>query len=526
MKIITAVIMMFFCPLLLTAQETRTGDVLLPEIRLSISDESEVPLRSETNSLFRDEDTNRSRINMEELARARTVEKLRVEFNEEKQKDNVSMSSVRVSYGMYDNLLSGVYLGNRTGDINYIFSYLRNRRGSLAHDTNQYFNTELQIDNLYANAVYTLSNNLMLSLQVGYNVRDNGLWNNTSFITESRTSIPILASVAYSKDAVENFRMEMGYDYFSLVHKSQTLYERTGLWDGYLGFRYEWDFSRDNFIKLKGQYQFSDVNTIYQHSGLLGALFKFPWTAAFAFELGGDVFFYTYKDFFWYPTAVLTLKQGPAFNMKLGITGKQEYLSSDRLESEDQVDFETNMPAEKWSGFVQLQFSPLRSVSMKGRVSYDYHMSYLNYTLNSQSLYALLPLTNVGSIEAEALLEFLPLDNQTNSLSFNLSYRYHMADRTGLLLEPLHEAVLMADYKHYIWGTELSTRLTYRDSYNLSTTLVAGSSILWDITLSQQIGKNLVAEAAFENILNQDIIRRLSAPEGGFRFSAGFKVLI
>lgn len=503
----------------------RSDKILLPDVDLRIEDESEVPLKDQTQNLLKDGAIDYGSINMEELSRTKTSDKFKSEIRDERKKEDFSLSAFKFYYGLYQNLIADINLGKRMGDLNYLLTYLRNNRGSLGYDTNTYFNTEQEIDDLNLDVIYSLSTNLDLNAMLGYYVRNNGLYTNTVNLSESKMNIPVRLGALYNMSVNSSLKVSADYNNLFLNHKLYAGYDQKYLWDTGLNADFEANWSKDNFLKLTGQYLYGNYNRDELHFGRIRFIDKFPLLNVIALQAGAEVDFYSTKGIFWYPNLMAFFRYSDVISLKAGVYGQQANILTDRYVNENQIDYRPCAPEERWIFLFSATFSPMRWLKLKGNVSYNAYANYINYAyVPASDLYVFSSVTNIGILETEAVAEIVPFEN----LSINGSYRLRLPFAADLLFFNYHTVYAEVVFRYPDWGFEAGTRLTFRDRTlaSLSPATYFDPSLTWDLNVSQSVNKDIFLEVKLNNLLNQPVFEKPDIPSGGFRFIAGVRILL
>jgi hypothetical protein len=510
----------------------RRGEILLPDVKLSIEDESEVPLQAQTNAVLDDEKLDvGGRTDLSELTKTHGSEKYLLDIgNEEQKKDQFSLSTFNIWYGMFDNLDTELTVGKRAGNVNYLLSYDRNRCGDagiMGSNWNSFYNTEISSDNLSADLIYFLSNNVELDASLGYQDFERGLFTNRFNTTESREYVPVKVSASCNFDVFYSLKGELSYQYLDFQHKLADSYDTHNLNDVTATGTFDASWGRNNFLKVVGDYLFSYYDTNAEHTGHLGALDRFFILPSLDMELGGDIYATTVTSFFWYPTASLYYKYQNILNLQLGMTGSRDALNINRWNETEQTEFSPGLPTESWRFLMTLAFTPVRYFTLRGGVFYDIQYHYASTVYDSSTdLYAFQDMTNLNMVSAETKLDFLPLDNTTNTLMITASYRYRMPDRQGLLFLPQNTASAMLSYRQNQVGFEFQTSFSYSDIMLTSPGVWEQVKLLWDAGVTQSLNKDIYLEFQVRNILNQNYFERPGIPTGGISVNGGVKFLL
>lgn len=503
----------------------RSDKILLPDVDLHIEDESEIPLKDQTQRLLKDNAVDYGSVNMEELSRAKASDKFKSEIKDERKKEDFSLSAFKFYYGLYQNFIADINIGKRAGNLNYLLTYLRNNRGSTGYHTNTYFNTEQEIDDLNLDLIYSLSTNLDLNAMFGYYVRNNGLYTNTSNLSESKMNIPVRLGALYNMGVNSSLKVTADYDNLLLSHKLHSGYEQKYLWDAGLNAEFEANWSKDNFLKMTGQYLYGNYNSDTLHFGRIRFIDKFPLLNVIALQVGAEVDLYNTKGLFWTPNLMFFYRYSDVISMKFGWYGQQANLSADRYVNENQIDYRYCDPEERWIFLFSVVYSPMQWLKLKGSTSYNAYWNYVNYAyVPVTDLYVFSSVSNIGIIEAEGGVEIIPFEN----LSVSGSYRLRLPLASGLVFFNYHTASVEAVFRYPDWGFEAGTKITFRDRIftGISESSYFDPTLTWDLNASQALNKDVFLELKLNNLLNQPVFERPDIPVGGFRFIAGVRILL
>ncbi len=525
---------LIFCSVILYAEDTNTtkkelleekdnSKIIIPDVKLSIEDESEVPLKNDNGSILTNRASDYGRIDIEELSKTKASDKFKSEMLKERKKEDFSMSTFKMFYGLYDNIIAEMNTGKRSGNFNYLVTYLRNTRGNVGYQGQSYFNTEMNIDDLNGDLIYSVSSNLDLTGSFGYYVRDIGLFTNETNITETKKNVPLRLGTLYNFNINTTLKGSAYYNYLDLTHKMISGYDTKNLWEAGCDIDFESNWSRDNFLKLSGKYSYSSFSNDILHFGRFSVLNKFPVFSNISFQAGLEFDVYNYKGFFWYPNIMLFYKYSGILSMKAGLYGEQNNLSLEKLVNENQIDYRFTYPEEKWVYLYSIQYSPVQFINLRGNASYQQYYSYMNYAYMPESgLYSFSSISNVNVLEIEGILELIAFD----SLILNASYIFRLPSETNLLFFSQNQVSINVEYNYADWGFTAGTRLTYKDSQKYQTDAYFDPRLIWDISLSQAVSKDISIELLFKNILNQNNFERPDIPAGGFSVNAGVRIIL
>jgi hypothetical protein len=504
-------------------QDRKSDKIIIPDVNIQIEDESSIPISNRKDNLLKDSLLDFGKIDREELSKTRSSEKFKTEMAEERRKENFTVSDFKIYYGRYENFLAGVNIGKNVGSFNYLLTYLRNKRASVGYNDEKYYNTELEVDDLNADFIYSLSTNMDLNASVGYYVRNVGLYTNASNISENKINIPSRLAWLYHLSLNSILKLEGDFNQLQLSHKTYAGYDAKNLWDlsGALNFESNW--SRDNFLKIGAKYTYNSYHNDTFHFGQFTLSDKFPLFNFLAIQAGAELNLYSYKDVFWYPMLVAFYQYSDVINLRAGITGRQENISTERLLPENQIDYQFCDPEERWILFFAANYSPWKWIILKGMLSYNDYHHYAAYAYRSDNnLYVFSSLTNVNTLEAEFSIEMIAFEN----LKLGVSYLFKLPSLNNLLFFDYNTASASVAYKYPDWGFDISTRLSYKGAVLYSDQSSFDPKWIWDAEVSQAITKEISAEIKLNNILNQKDFVRPSSPEGGFVFSLGVRVLL
>lgn len=497
--------------------------IVIPDIKFSIEDESEVPLRVQDKSTLKDSQPDYGKINMDELSRSKVSDKFKTELKDERRREDFSLSAFKFYYGRYENLLADINIGKKTGNLNYLISYLRNKRASVGHDTNLLFNTEMEVDDLYADFIYSITTNVDLSANFGYYVRDIGLYTNPYILNENKINIPAKLGFTSSFGANSLLRGDINFNFLKLNQKYTAFYDTKNLWDSGLDLSYDMYWGRDNFLKATGKYTYFNYQSDILHFGRISFTDRFPILSSFSLQAGADVSFYSYKNVFWFPTLLAVYKYSNILSFKAGITGDQNNTTIERYMKENQLEYQRTDPDEKWIFTAGASYSPVQIVNFRGALSYQAYSSMVNYGYNaSNDMYFYRTISNTGLIQLDAAAEYLPVENFIISASYSLK----LPLTNDLYFVSTHTAGLNLDYQNTELGLGTGTRIAYMDSTVYRQGLTLAPSLIWDINLTKTINRDIIFEIKLNNLLNQIYFEKPDIPGGGFSFNGGIRVLL
>jgi len=504
-------------------QEKSGEKIIIPDVKINIEDESTIPIEKQETSILKDKISNYGRIDVEELTKSKASDKFKSELSKERQKEDFSLSTFKFYYGMFNNIIAEMNTGRRSGNLNYLITYLRNKHDSLGYMNNTYFNTEMNIDDLNGDIIYSVSSNVDLSTSAGYYTREIGLYNSPINITESKNNIPARFGILYNADINTMLKGDIYYNYLYLNHKMGTNYNAKNLQEAGTTLDLETHWSRDNFLKISGKYEYSCFNEDKFHFGKISAINKMPLFSSLSIQFGLEADIYNYKGMFWAPNFMVFYKYSTVLSMKGGIYGEQNNLSTEKILNENQIDYQQTLPEEKWVYLYSIQYSPFQFINLRANVSFHQYQNYLNYEyIPETDLYVFSAISNIGVVQAEGIIELIAFEN----LILNASYVFRQPDYDKLLFFNYQSASIGLEYTYQPWGFSFNTRLTYRDAEKYLRDAYLDPKLIWDINMSQAISKDFYIELMLKNILNQEYFERPRVPMGGFSINAGVRILL
>lgn len=510
-----------------TNRSSRTepgATIILPDVQLTIQDESSIPLLERENNLLNDDILNVSQVNLEEFVASEVSERIRSQFFEEPVRGNFSLSSFMLSYGRYEDLLIDINLGKSIESLNYLISYLRNKRKSIGFETNDYYNTERQLDDLKLDFLYTAGEKLDLDFSLGYYDQSLNLFTNTVNQTEFKMNVPLEFKTIYNLNMNSRLIGSIGYQYLQLDHKLfSSVYDRQIFSEFRFEGDYEGDYSRDNSLKASVLYNYAYRAGSNLHDVSLQLLDKFPIVEALSMEAGAGVTFYNYKTIFWYPKAFLYYKYSNVFSFELGIEGKNETYDIGKILKDDQIFWTNCNPDEYWDAKAAVSISPAKVLTFRVEALYKDYFNYLNYSYDTaRQLYRPVSETNISILSLKAGFEMLVKEN----FSVHAEYEYKYCAMTNLLFFSPHNASVSLKYNNDAAGFQFQTSAAYKHYQFLSDAFIAAPYVDWSAQVSKTLTKEIIVELKFDNILNQSILDRLHVPESGLSYHLGVKILL
>ncbi len=498
--------------------------IILPDVHLTIQDESSIPLLEHENSLLTDDVMNIGTVDLEDLAASEVNERIRSQFIDEQRRGNFSLSSFKMSYGRYEDLLIDVNLGKSIESLNYLITYLRNKRKSIGFETNTFFNTERQLDDLKLDFLYTAGQKLDLNLSLGYFDQSLNLFTNSLNQTEFKMEVPFEFEVVYNLNMNSRLIGNVGYSYLQLDHKLvPSSYERSMFSETHVKADFEGDYSRDNSLKISASYFYRYYNGSFLHEGMVSLLDKFPLVESLSLEAGAGVAFNNYASFFWYPKAFLYYKYSNVFAFEVGIEGKSETYDISKMLKDDQMFWTNCDPNKYWNYQAAISISPAKVITFRVEGSYMDYFSYLDYDFDlARQLYRPVSVTNIDILHLKAGFEILVKEN----FSVHAEYEYLYSLETNLLFYSPHNATVSLEYKNADAGLQFLTSATYKHYRFLADGLMTTPYVNWSAQISKTLTKDILVEFKADNILNQYILNRLHVPESGFSYHAGVKILL
>ncbi len=498
--------------------------IVLPNIDLSIEDESEVPLKNQDQKLSEDQAPDLTHIDIEELANSRVSEKIKSELENERDDEQFSLSGLRLYYGTYGNLTADINLGKSIGRFNYLVTYLRNKRESTGFNGINYFNTEMSVDDLSVDLIWSLGDQLDLHSTLGYYGRVTGLYTNEINLSANLVHFPLELGLLYRPDMNSQLSLEMNGQILSTSFKQTNNYVKRFFWNAGVHTAYQVNWSRHNFLKadlkyLYGQFISSNLNEVK-----ISVVDQFPVLSFLALEIGAGGALSTDDDFFWYPHLFAIIYPFKELNIKAGMTGLRHRFSIEDRINQNQTFFDLVLPERGWLGRVQVAYSPLNHLTFRVASEYDSFKRYLNRNYHSDNgIYQVEPLSNVTLLRVTPSLETMIAD----WLVLTLSYTYTSSPQWENLLF-VHHHLFFADLvmKYNPWGSEWDTRLSWQDETQDRAGSVRGSELVWNFNYIQKINRQFYFELRLSNLLNQEVFEENQLPKGGFNLYGGLKILL
>ncbi|MGC8764700.1 MAG: hypothetical protein ACP5QT_02295 [Brevinematia bacterium] len=509
----------FFIGLRLFSQEstnntetTGKGKIVLPDKPIIIEDESKEKIENKEKKTT----IPHSSIDSDELSKVQVSKKLKEEIDTKKEEE-FSISSLKFSYGMYENFLVNMQLGKKITNFNYFVSFLRNTRGSVGKDTNIYFNTERAIDDLYLNMGYEVSEKFAFSFDGGYYNRILGLFTNSINISESKFYIPLKIKMDFASEEFIKASGEIDGQYLNLKHKTMTDYRATNLYEMLIPISVEKIWGTDNFLTGNLLYNLFYSGDI-EHSFGISIKDRFPLLSSLALQGGISLFVYSHKSFFWVPELLIFYRFSDKFEIKTGLSGNSDFEKNQLLLRENQIYFTNFMPEEKWDYLAGVYYRPVERVVIACEAEYDYFYSYRNFAFDENlQLYYIKNTTNINIVTINPYINF----NYMEDINISLSGKLRVFDYNEILRLNQYEITAKAGYFLRKIGFNIETFLSYIGPKKLKEDWFSQSYWKWGISLSQKAGENLIFECRFNNILNQDIFEEIYLKESGFSFDIG-----
>lgn len=493
--------------------------IQLPDVQYSITDESAVPLDPASSNGLRDAAPDYGRIELEELSRVRATERLFADAAQDRKKDNFSLSSFKLYYGLPDQLMAELNAGKRMGNLSYLLSYLRNRRSNVYDNGQESYNTALEVDDLGFDLLWNPLAQLDLSWIGGYYSRSLGLSDSPYFLTESRRYVPMKLGAVWGIDTTSRLKFQAEGSYLLSDHENTATVSRSEIWEGRVQAGFEANYSRDNFLKIRAEYGYLGATNL-RHSGYVSVVDRFP-LGQYSLQVGGETRFYSDRSFFWAPNLFLNYRPTNGILLQAGVSGDSSEILSDKLLAQNQIEPVAGAVLHEWQILAQGIWQPLVWLSFRGNVVYHAAESYPGLVYDSSSaLYRYENITNVQYPSAEAAMEISPGED----LNFSLSYQFRY--QTELLFFPMHRVKLAFDWKIPSWGFQMQIKLGYDSEFLEDADVRAAASWPLDITLTEALSKDVFIELKGNNLLNQELSEKPLVPKGGVNGSLGIRILL
>jgi hypothetical protein len=524
------VLLGYLCIFTVTAQGAPvTGTIILPDPEITIEDKSKIDFIETGDTSLTDMGMNLMGIDLEELATSRISEKIQslllpdLDGGTNKALSLNSLSYFRLFYGKFDNLLIDFNLGKSAGVMNYLITYLRNKRGGAGIGPNTFFNTEMTIDDLNAGFLFSLNDKLDLNLNMGYYERVNGLYLNPFYLQENKLTVPVKAELIYHIDMISRLKIQIFYQGLWLAHKSLTNNIGTIFSEAGLNLFFQSNFSKDNFYKLTAEYYMFSRETNRKHQFAFSGLDRFPIVQGISLEIGAHLYVYSEKPVFWYPNASVNIQISNFITIRGGITGKQDVFAIKEIINNNQLDYNDVFPQERWTYFGMIDFFPFKASKLNFTASYHTYGNFMSWIYSgTQDLYYPAILTNIQMGELKASYEMLITEN----LMLNISYSYFLTVHTNLLLWSRDNGSISINFNVPAWGFVAQTKATYRSELFVTPGVSIPYAIIWDLQLSQAINKEIYLQLDLKNLLNLENYEKVHIPNSGFGYHFGIKILL
>ncbi len=504
-------------------QENVSSTIVLPDVKIVLEGDTSIPLQDQTNLGLAGQEVDFGRVDLSELSRLRKSEYYKAELTNVRKSPSFSLSSFRLFYGTSENLFSDITIGKRVDKLNYLVSYLRNSRGSLALSNTRLYNTEFKLDDINVDLIFTPSSQWEIQTEIGYYTRELGLYTNTVVLSEQVRYFPAKVGLSFIPDMYSLFQIAVEGNYLERQHKLLTTgYTNQLFYHFSPSFSYEASWAKDNFLKVDGAYSYVFQDTLF-HEGNFGFLDRLNVLPTLSLDLGTRLYFSSRAPFFWFPLVMVRYRYTQMLVFTAGIEGERQRFLGDRLLEENQYFFTSAVRHDRWSPQVSIQYLPSENFSIKGSAFYHFYQVYANPVyLSERDMFTYEEKTNVSLLAFQGALDWILMKGLVwkNTLTYTLPLSEDIYEVGGVFLSSLLE------WKFQEIGLTTTFRGTYYPSVQVANGATLPDAVILNLGLSQQLGKDFYLEFSVDNILNQNHFRRPSLPEGGIQVSGGLRILL
>ncbi|URA09986.1 TonB-dependent receptor [Thermospira aquatica] len=504
-------------------QENISSTIVLPDVKIVLEGDSSIPLQDQTNLELSGQEIDFGRVDLSELSRLRKSEYYKVELTNERKTPSFSLSSFRLFYGTSENLFSDITVGKRVDKLNYLVSYLRNSRGSLALSNSRLYNTEFKLDDINVDLIFTPSSQWEVQTEVGYYTRELGLYTNRGALSEQVRYFPAKIGVAFIADTYSLFQIGVEGNYLERQHKLlANEYTNQLFYHFSPSFSYEVSWAKDNFLKIDGAYFYVFQDTLF-HEGNFGFLDRLNILSSLSLDVGTRLYFSSRDPFFWYPLVMMRYRYTQMLVFTLGLEGERQRFLGERLLEENQYFFVSTVRRDRWSPQIGIQYLPAENFSIKGNAFYHLYQVYANPVyLPERDMFTYEEKTNVSLLAIQGSLDWTLFKGLLwkNTLTYTLAFSQDIYEIESVLFSSFLE------WKLQEIGLTATLRSRYYPHVQLANGATLPDAVILDLELSQKLGRDFYLEFAVDNILNQNHFQRPSLPEGGIQVLAGLRILL
>ena len=515
--------LIFFLAAVVWAQENVSSTIVLPDVKIVLEGDTSIPLQDQTNIGLSGQDIDFGRVDLAELAYLRKSEYYKAELTNQRKSPSFSLSSFRLWYGTSENLFSDITIGKRIDKLNYLVSYLRNSRGSLTLSNDRLYNTELKVDDIQVDVIAMLSPNWEFQTEVGYYIRELGLYTNRASLSEQVRYFPGKIGLSFIPDSYSAFTVSVEGNYFERQHKlTSASYTNQPLYHFSPAFRYEANWSKDNFLRLDGQYLYIFQDMIF-HEGDVGFFDRLNVVSSFSLDVGARLYFSSRDPFFWYPIVMARYRYTDVLLFMVGIEGERKRFLGGNFVEENQYIFSNAVRADRWSPVVSVQYMPSEDLMLKGSVFYHSYSAYPNPVYQQGiDLFTYEELPNVSILAVEGGLEWKPVKKllSRTTVSYMLPFTSSLYEVMPLVVSSLLE------WQWDTIGLTTSVKGTYYTSVIVASGATLPDALIVNASFSELIGKDFYIEFMVNNLLNQNHFQRPSLPDGGIQLALGIRILL
>jgi len=487
--------------LLLIPYTSFTQDnIELPDIKLTIRDQSIINTISTEDALLEDRNPKFQEVYLEELNNTEIQDTSFLAAYS--QNRYFRYSSFKFLYGSYNSTFIDFISQDVINDFFYKVTYeghYRNNAGfkeTIFPNSTQNSNL-LEIDFSYTKSDLIFDINLLYKqLQVNFNN-----------ISQRMHYIPIDIKMKYWFNDYSHIRMgaSIGTSFLSLKDLKLITLKETIILDSKFDFSYSMNPNEKSYINFDINYMINyygkNSNIKIINTGCFGVASDLNLGKGFILNLGAKLIIPSIDKVYGWPELRLAYNYLNIFMMDIKMTGDFDFYNANSSSKEQQFYSINPSPEAKWRYESSIMIKPLSYFWIGTSIAYNQYRSKRIYEYNSLgNLYQFISISRINLLETgiTAAIEISKI------FQLKMTYTYQNIPKDWLLFSP-HKIDLNIGIGYRPIGFWFETSFLYYAPRNLLIHNKAPLIALWNISITQKVHKVISLSLDINNILNQNI---------------------
>lgn len=508
--------------LLLFPQPYFTQDnIELPDIELTIKDQSVLNTISTENALLKDRNPKFQEVYLEELNNTKIQDASFLATYS--QRNYFQYSSLKLLYGSYDSTYIDFLSQNLVNNLFYRIYYDGHYRDNAEYKSFTYPNTTQNSNTVAMNFAYTLSNVIF-----DFDFMYQQFKVNFDNISQNMHYIPIDFQAKYWLNEYSHITMglDLGATILALKDIKSITIQDTFLLDSDFNFSYSVNPVAWNYINIEARYalnhygQTSNVKQRTVNTGYFKFISDFYLGKGFIINAGGVLVTPSIDKIYGWPELRLAYNYLNIFMMDIKISGDFNVNNAKSVSKERQFYSVNPSPEAKWVYASSITIKPSPYIWFGSSIEYNQYRSKRIYEYNKKdNIYQFTSVAHVDilGIGAVLSLEYPKIFELTGH------YTYQNIPQTWLLFTP-HKFDITLGLGYKPVGFWFETEFIFYASRKLHIQEQAPLIALLNISITQKVHKIVSLSLEINNILDQNIQFLAGTYYGGVQAYGGVQL--